>query len=100
MPQSIQIPLVLLGTFVPIIGIGMTFVLGLALTGWKRWLAFWVVPILTLGICFMIGGQVADNGNLLFAALFGIFLVGLFLYYPILSIISVIAFLKRRKTKE
>jgi hypothetical protein len=95
--QAIQIPLVLLGTFVPVIGIGITLVLGFALTGKKRWMAFWIVPILTLGICVLIAKPVAYNGNLLFAALFGLLFVGLFIYYPVLLVISLIVFLKKRK---
>ncbi len=86
--------LIVLGTFLPLIGVAITAVLGRALRRTQRWTALWLVPALTALLCWLSISPVFENGNLLAAAIYLTYFVALFLYYPVLLVVYVI--LRRR----
>ncbi len=89
--------LLLAGTFLPIYGVALTIFLAIVLKTWRRALALTLVPLLTYGLCNYFGGAIADNGNMLYVAVFGIFIIGLCLYYPGLLLFSMFLYLRSRK---
>ena len=89
----------LLGSFFPIIAIIITIVFGIFFSGSKRWLVLFFLPISVLLIEFLFADQIFYGGNLLATVIFGIYMMGLFIYYPILIIMAITVSVKnRRKT--
>ncbi len=88
--------LIVIGTFLPIIGVILTVVLALKLPpGRKRWMVLFGVPLITLLLCCVFGRQIAYDGNLLFAVIFGGFALMLFFYYPVLIVAAIVGAMKR-----
>ena len=92
---------VLLGTVWPLIGIVIALSIAMAIPpGSWRWVC------LTLGPAFVIASHylfvlphVLADGNLLAAVIFGLMIGFGVLYYPILLIVAVLAWLRRNKTQ-
>lgn len=78
----------LIGTFLPVIGVFATIIVAGVTTGWKRWCALILVPAITLVIVLYGGGEIARDGNMLFALLFVLFVLALLVYYPILFVVG------------
>ena len=88
--QDFETILVIVGTFLPLIGTGLTVLLASISHGIFRWSILFILPILTMLICWMIIDVVWKDGNMLAAALYMIYVVVLFIYYPILTIFGLI----------
>jgi len=89
--------LLLIGTFWPVIGLALVALLALATHGRLRvWILF-LGPLLAMVPCWLFGAQIAYNGNLLFAALFGFAVIALVIYYPVLAIAVLIIYVRKRK---
>lgn len=82
--EIIGIFLLFFGTFLPLLGVVATFLSAFAAGGRPRFYILLFGPAVTLTLCLVFGGPISHNGNLLFAVLFGLFLVFLVCYYPIL----------------
>jgi hypothetical protein len=81
------VDLTLVGTFVPVFGAGATALAFGLLKGRRR--VFWMIaiPAIVLAFCLAFGEELLSNGNLLFAALFGLFLVAtICVYFPVMII--------------
>ncbi len=75
----------LIGTFVPVLGVILSFLLAYVLgPGVQRNAVLVLGPALTLVVCLLIGETVARNANLLFAVLLMGLVTFLFIYYPVL----------------
>lgn len=87
----------LIGTFLPVYGIVLTAIFGVILKRWWRAAALLLTPLLTywLGSCW--GGAIAFDGNMLFVALFGVFMLGLCIYYPVLLVVGIILWFKKTR---
>lgn len=93
--------LILIGTIWPVVGVCLAVLIGLILTGWKRWVMLFVGPILFLLPCYIYAEEISYNGNMLFVALFGLVFAFGFLYYLVLVIVGIIAIVRnRREDKE
>jgi hypothetical protein len=88
--QDFRTLLVIVGTFLPLIGTVLTVLFASITEGVFRWTILAVVPILTLVICWSIIGMVWKDGNMLAAALYLVYVVALFIYYPILTVTGLI----------
>lgn len=84
----------------PVVGITLTAMLSSwAKNRFVRFLILLIGPILSLvlfGMVLKYGGA-SSAGMLLSLSIYGIFLVGLFIYYPILLIYYLVSFLKNRQ---
>gem|GEM_PF-2848731 len=89
--------LLLFGTFLPLFGVIMTAFLALVLKHWWRVAALIMTPLLTYGLCDYFGSAIADNGNMLFVALLGVFMVALCIYYPMLLITGFVLYCKQSR---
>lgn len=87
--------LLVAGTFLPLIGILATALLAIVLQKWWRLAALVLVPVLFFGLSNYYAPQVGANGNMLFVAIFGVYMVVLAIYYPALLIAAVILWLRR-----
>ena len=72
--------LVLLGTFLPFIGIGATALLAATTRGMHRWMILAGLPAVTFGLCWLVMGPVWRNGNLLAAAIYMTYFAALLTY--------------------
>jgi hypothetical protein len=84
--------LILLGTFLPFIGIGATALLAVATRGPTRWMILTGLPAVTLGVCWFVMGPVWSNGNLLAAAIYMTYVGLLLTYYPVLVVVGAIRY--------
>jgi hypothetical protein len=82
--------LIILGTLLPLLGTGLTMILASIFRGILRWISLFFIPALTMMFCWVGAGFIWQNGNMLAAALFYIFLISLFIYYPILVVAGLI----------
>lgn len=96
MDQSSRI-LQLVGTFLPVYGIALTVLLGIILKGRLRGVALVVTPLLTYFLCSYSARFIGSDGNMLFVALLGIFMVLLPIYYPVLLFAYGISWIRRKK---
>ena len=87
----------LIGTFLPIYGIVLTAIFGVVLKRWPRIAALLLIPLLTYLLGSYWGEAIAFDGNMLFVALFGIFLLGMCIYYPVLLSIGIILWFKKTR---
>lgn len=87
----------ILGTLLPFAGMALTLVLAAATRGLIRWLILALVPLATFVLCYTFAAALADNGNMLFVALFSLLVVVLMAYYPCLLLAGIIVLLRRRK---
>lgn len=78
----------LIGTFLPVIGVFATIIVAGVTAGWKRWSALTLIPAITLAIMVFGGGDIARDGNMLFALLFILFVLAVLVYYPILFVVG------------
>jgi hypothetical protein len=88
---------VLLGTFLPFIGLGATLVAALVLRGIWRWAALVCIPMATLALCYLIAEPVMRDGNLLAAVTFVSLYLFLCVYYPVLGIVAIALWVRRRR---
>lgn len=88
--------LILLGTFLPVIGIGVTALLAVVTRGVARWAILTGIPALTLVLCWLVMDPVWSNGNLLAAAIYMTYVGALLTYYPLLVAAGVLSY--RRAT--
>ena len=89
--------LVILGTFLPAIGLAATALVATATRGARRWTALAGLPALTSVACWMIIDPVWSNGNLLAAAVYMSFLVTMLIYYPVMAAVGVVWYVKADK---
>ena len=82
--------LIVFGTFLPLYGLIFTFILAVVLKGPARNKLLIGGPITIFGFCLLVAKTVSSNGNLLFAALFALLIIFVFLYYPILLSVMVV----------
>lgn len=89
----------LLGTFLPLYGIGLT-VIAFVFTKPEKWKAVVLVvgPLLTLVVCYYLADPIFENGNMLAAVVFTVYFVSLYLYYPALIVVWIIR--RRKKSKQ
>lgn len=91
--------LILLGTFLPILGLVLTF--GIAAYFAKiKWYVLFFGPLFTLLLCFIFGERIAYNGNMLFVAILGLYFIFLLGYYPILIGVAIWRWVKKRKNRS
>ena len=90
--------LIVIGTFLPFIGVFVTLYLGLILSGQKQWLALFLTPLAILLLCLVFGRQIGSNGNMAFAGLLVLYMIGLVIYYPILILCALISWAMHKKT--
>ena len=90
--------------FIAIGGVLLTIILGAIFPGRRRWAVLLSLPALTLGLTYLslfISGRVLnEDGNLLAVAVYGVLLVGLFVYYPLLFVVALIAYIRARKREK
>jgi hypothetical protein len=89
--------LVLVGTFLPIFGSGLTILLALITHGVTRWVILAVVPGVTLLVCWNIIDSVWQNGNMLAAAIFLAYVIALYIYYPVLILTGLYLYWKKKR---
>jgi positive regulator of sigma E activity len=92
--------LILVGTFVPVIGIALTVILGITLKHRWRSAALVLVPALTLLLSWRVADILGENGNLLFVTLLLLATVGAFVYYPTLIIIWLVVTFRKRHSER
>lgn len=71
-------------SLLPVWGTLLTFVLGFYLKSrGKPSMVVWITfPLITLVLFILTGRTIAENGNVMFAAVMGLFVMFLFVYYP------------------
>jgi len=85
----------LIGTFLPVYGIVLTIILGVVLRkGWQT-AALLLTPLLTYWLSSYFGYYIGYDGNMLFVALLGFFILAMCIYYPVLLIASIVLWFKR-----
>lgn len=87
--------LLVVGTFLPVLGVILTVCLGVVLQRRRRAAALVLTPLLTYGLCDYFAGPIAANGNLLFVALLGVYMVALCIYYPVLLIAGSVIYCRK-----
>ena len=87
----------LIGTFLPVYGIVLTVILGVVLKKWWRTAVLLLTPLLTYWLGSYFGGDIGFDGNLLFVALFGLFMLAMCIYYPVLLIVGTVTWFKGRR---
>lgn len=87
--------LLVAGTFLPLVGVLATVLLAIILQKWWRLAVLALLPLLFYGLSNYFAPQIGANGNMLFVAIFGVYLVMLAIYYPVLLIAGVILWLRR-----
>ncbi len=88
--------LIILGTFLPIAGSGLTIFLASIFEGKLRWISLVIIPAVTMLLCWIWAGFIWQNGNMLAAALFYVYFISLIIYYPIL-LVSGLVILRNNK---
>lgn len=84
--EKLDIILKLLGTVLPLIGTVLTVILANLYKGNIRWVILFVLPAITMVLCWVWADFIWQNGNMLAAALFFIYMASLIIYYPILIV--------------
>lgn len=92
--------LVLVGSFLPLIGMGLTIILSTVTHGLARWLVLVFLPLVTLAISWLTAGYVWRDGNLLAAGLYTIYIVALMFYYPVLGVCGLVIYRERKRTEH
>ena len=90
--KSMREGLVLFGTALPLIGIGVTVLLVCLTQGVTRWIVLTGLPALTLLFCWLVIEPIWRDGNLLAAAIYMSYFVATSVYYPILAAVGVVAY--------
>lgn len=90
--SSMREILVLVGTFLPFIGIAATVLLAMATWGVTRWMILAGLPALTFGLCWLVMGPVWQDGNLLAAAIYLTYFAALLSYYPLLAVAGIVSY--------
>lgn len=90
----------LIGTFLPVYGIILTIILGVILR--KRWriAALFLTPLLTYWLSSYFGNDIGYDGNMLFVALLGLFMLAMCIYYPVLLISSIVLWFKKSRQSK
>lgn len=92
--------LILLGTLLPVIGTIATIILGAVLKNTARWISLYIIPISTLAVCLLYSKELANNGNMLYAALILIYIIVVPIYYAVLIVVSSILLIKKKKSSN
>jgi hypothetical protein len=88
----------LIGTFLPILGLALTFLLACNVRpGMARISVLLLGPAVTLAVCMSFAESIGANGNMLFVALLLILWIFLLAYYPILIAIWAIREVRKRR---
>jgi len=87
----------LIGTFLPLYGVVLTVIAGFSLKGRWRVGALLLIPLLTYVLCGQLGSFLGDNGNMLFVALFAVYIALLPIYYPVLLIVFGIKWIRYKQ---
>lgn len=88
--------LVVVGTLLPVLGIGATALLAATTNGSTRWVILAGLPAITVALCWLAIDPVWSNGNLLAAAVYLSFFVALLAYYPLLMVAGAVAYYRTR----
>jgi hypothetical protein len=96
--ETLDIIFMLLGTFLPLIGAGLTVILANIFKGNIRWTILFGLPALTMLLCWVWASIIWQDGNMLAAALFFIYLASLIIYYPVLIVSGLIIAKNNKKT--
>ena len=88
--------LVLVGTLLPVLGIGATALLAAATNGTTRWVILVGLPAITVALCWLAIDPVWSNGNLLAAAVYLSYFVALLAYYPLLMVAGAVTYYRTR----
>lgn len=83
--------LVILGTFLPVLGIAFTFVAARRARGALRWCLLAGLPAATLLACWWAAEPVMRDGNLLAATVYLLYALSLILYYPALAFLVILS---------
>ena len=89
--------LVIVGTLLPVVGIGATALLTAVTSGMTRWMILTGLPALTLALCWLAIDPVWNNGNLLAAVIYMSYIVALLIYYPLLMAAGALAYYRTRR---
>jgi hypothetical protein len=95
--EALRAIAVILGTFLPIIGLGLTAFIASATRGMLRWTSLVILPGLISLLCWWAIEPVWRDGNLLAAVIYIAFFVALIAYYPILMVMGWLAFSRSRQ---
>ena len=87
----------LVGTFLPIYGICLTFVAAFILKRGWRIAALIVIPLITFALCHFFGEHIAYDGNMLYVLLSLLYFVALCVYYPVLIIVGIVLYIRKMK---
>lgn len=90
---------IVVGTFLPVLGLGGTFAAAVVVRGLWRWAVLVVGPAVTAASCYAIAEPVMRDGNLLAAVTFILLYLFLLVYYPVLGIVGVAIWIRRRRTE-
>lgn len=90
--------LVVVGTLLPVIGIGATALLAGVTQGATRWMILTELPAFTLALCWLAVDPVWSDGNLLAAALYLSYFVGLVAYYPLLCVVGAVTYRRAKRS--
>jgi hypothetical protein len=94
----------LIATFLPLYGAAASLVAIMVFRGALRWSLALLIPLVTLAICQQFGGEIAQNGNMLFAVvLLSYVLFLMYVYYPALAIwgaVSIVLRYRRSRRRE
>ena len=88
---------VILGTFLPLLGIAVTLLAARRAQGPLRWGLLAGVPAATLLACWLAAGPVMRGGNLLAATLYLLYALSLVLYYPALAVLMIVAWRRAQR---
>jgi len=64
-----------------------------------RWWVLYIAPIVAMLPCVLFGGDIAYNGNLLFAVIFGFAVIGWVVYYMVLVVWCVVRWVMAASTR-
>jgi hypothetical protein len=98
--ETVSSIFILIGTLLPLLGTGLTIILANIYDGKIRWISLFLIPALTMVICWVWADAIWQNGNMLAAALFFIYMISLVIYYPLLIISAVIILRTTNQAKQ
>ncbi len=92
--------LLLLEIFFPVLGVVIIVVLAGMTAGKEKWAVLIIGPAILLGLHFLLLKSGWIDGNLLTAAIFGLFFMAAYYYYIILLIVGLAKLWKHYKSKQ
>ena len=88
---------VLFGTFLPVIGMFVVLAAAQIARGRVRWWLMFFGPVVVAAACWMCAPVVLEGGNLLAAVVYGLFVLAMIAYYPVLLLIAAGATARARR---